>query len=320
MTSQEQVLKVCVVIPCFKVRDHIAKVIAHIGPEVARIFVVDDKCPEKSGSYVKEVVSDARVQVLFNESNLGVGGSTVVGYQEALADDFDVFIKIDGDGQIDPKLIPFIINPLIQDRYDYVKGNRFWDYEHLREMPRVRLVGNLLLSFFAKVSTGYWNIFDPNNGFTAINRRMLETLPLSKIDKRFFFESDMLFRLYVADARVGQMNMKAKYGSEKSNLRVWKIIPEFIYKHFKNTLKRILYIYFLRDFSISSMNLLFGSILMSYGISRGIQAWLQSQSSGIPTPTGTLILVAMSFLSGFQMFLSFINTDVNRAYLRVSQT
>lgn len=211
---------IAVVIPSFKVTRHIQKVIAGIGPEISAIYVVDDCCPDRSGDFVRQHVTDARVRVLQNAQNLGVGGATMAGYRQAVADGFSVIVKIDGDGQMNPALIPNFIQPILNGQADYTKGNRFYNIEDVRAMPTIRLIGNAGLSFITKISTGYWNLFDPTNGYTAIDARLINWLPLEKISQRYFFESDLLFRLNTLSAVVRDIPMKAVYADEESNLKI----------------------------------------------------------------------------------------------------
>ncbi len=242
--NNPQNLTISVVIPCFKVSRHILSVIKSIGPEVDFIIIVDDCCPELTGSIVEEHTEDPRVRILFNEENLGVGASVIKGYLYALDINSDIVIKIDGDGQMDSRLIPYFIRGIDSNNGDYVKGNRYWDIEFLKLIPKIRMIGNIALSFISKMSTGYWNLFDPTNGFTAIKASTLKNLDLQKIDKGFFFESDILFHLYLQQAVVHQVVMKPIYGEEQSNLKIYKVLPEFLYKNLRNTLKRIFYSYF----------------------------------------------------------------------------
>ena len=158
---------------------------------------------------------DARVRVLRHARvNRGVGGATITGYRAALADGADIVVKLDGDGQMDAREIPRLVAPIVQGHADYAKGNRFHELDYLRTMPRVRLFGNSLLSLVNKVASGYWNVMDPTNGFTAIHRERCSQLPLDKIDRGYFFESDMLFRLYTIRAVVRDVPMPARYGGE----------------------------------------------------------------------------------------------------------
>jgi len=302
--------KIAVVIPAYKVAAHILVVINRVGPEVDEIIVVDDCCPESSGELVKKNSTDTRVTVVKHKKNLGVGGAMVTGYRTALANGNQIIVKIDGDGQMEPSLIPKMVYPILSGEADYSKGNRFHNVETILQMPKIRILGNIALSFFSKVSTGYWQIFDPNNGFTAIHAQALEQIPLDKISERYFFESDMLFRLNLAKAVVVDVPMDAFYGEEKSNLSISRTIVEFPIKHFRNFLKRIAYSYYLRDFSLPSLQLPIGLALLIAGSTSAVYNWVHSANLNQATPTGTLILIAMMLLTSIHLLLSFASHDV----------
>lgn len=303
--------RICVVIPCFKVRDHILGVISRIGPEVERIFVVDDCCPEGSGDFVRQNCHDSRVLVIFHEQNQGVGGAVISGYSAAIEENIDIIVKVDGDGQMDPKLIPKFVAPILKGRADYTKGNRFYNLTNISEMPTVRLFGNAVLSFMTKFSTGYWNIFDPTNGYTAVHAKVVTHLQTRKISHRYFFETDMLFRLNTIRAVVVDIPMDAVYGDERSNLKISKLIGEFLAKHAVNLVKRIFYNYFLRDMTLASIELVTGGTLLAFGVSFGAIHWIQAIKSGLPTPMGTIMLAAMSVLVGLQLVLAFVGFDIS---------
>ncbi|MBB1598185.1 glycosyltransferase family 2 protein [Achromobacter sp. UMC46] len=310
--SQIEQYKVAVVIPAYKVVRHILDVIAEIGPEVSGIFVVDDNCPDGSGAYVSEHCRDLRVTVLKNDVNRGVGGAVMTGYRQAIDAGYDIMVKVDGDGQMDPRLIPDFVAPIIAGEADYTKGNRFFDLETLRAMPRKRLFGNAVLSFMTKFSSGYWDLFDPTNGYTAIHARVAEHLPFHKISERYFFETDILFRLNLIGAVVMDVPMDARYADEVSNLKISKIVGEFSLKHIRNSLKRIFYNYYLRGFSIASLELPAGVLLLAFGVLYGGSRWISSSMSGEPTPAGTVMLAALPVLIGIQLILAFVGYDISR--------
>lgn len=301
---------VAVVIPCYKVTRHIQEVIAGIGDEVQKIYVVDDACPVASGRLVEENVRDQRVEVLFHSENQGVGGAVMTGYRAAIAGGADVIVKVDGDGQMDPALIPDFIWPILASEADYTKGNRFYDLEEIRAMPSMRLFGNAVLSLMAKLSTGYWELFDPTNGYTAIHADVARHLPFSKISKRYFFETDILFRLNTMRAVVVDVPMSAKYGEEVSNLKISKIIGEFLFKHARNFLKRIFYNYYLRDLSLASIELPLGLLLVMFGAGFGLFSWYESAQVNAVTPAGTVMLSALPILMGLQFLLAFLGNDI----------
>jgi glycosyltransferase involved in cell wall biosynthesis len=308
--DKAQTFQVAVVIPCYKVGEQVLDVIRRIGDCCGRIYVVDDACPEHAGDLVAARCTDTRVQVIRHAANLGVGGAVMTGYRQAIMDGARIIVKIDGDGQLDPALIGDFIAPLIAGQADYAKGNRFFDLEGLKEMPGIRIFGNAVLSFFSKLSSGYWNLFDPTNGYTAIRVEVAMKLPFEKISQRFFFESDMLFYLNLQRAVVVDIPMSAHYGEEVSNLEIIPSVREFLLKHIRNLGKRIFYNYFLRDMSLASLELIFGIILFFWGCAFGAVHWLQSMTSGIAAPTGTVMLVALSILLGLQFLLAFLGYDI----------
>ena len=302
---------ITVVIPAYKVSKQILATIESIGPEVDHIIVVDDACCEGSGKLVGTTTSDSRVEVIFHMENMGVGGAMKTGYTRALELESSVIVKIDGDGQMDATRIPEMARYITDCESDYVKGNRFFDIETVRNMPMARILGNLTLSFFAKFSTGYWRIFDPNNGFTAISNTALSRIQLAKVDNRYFFESDMLFRLNLARAVVVDFPMDSLYGDEKSNLKIRRVLLEFPYKHLRNFFKRIAYTYYLRDFTLASLELPTGVILCSFGFVYGVLNFEASRELNQGTAPGTLILISMSVLVGVQLILSFFSYDID---------
>ena len=303
-------MNIAVVIPCFRVVEHVLSVIAHVGPEVARIYAVDDACPDGSGAYIRQHVTDPRVTVIEREENGGVGAATLTGYKAALEGGADVIVKIDGDGQMDPSLIPQFVQPICIGLADYTKGNRFFDLEGLGRMPGVRVIGNAALSFASKFSTGYWGTFDPTNGFTAIHATVANRLPLEKVSRRYFFETDMLFRLNTIRAVVLDVPMEAVYGNEVSQLKISKIMPEFVSKHFTNFVKRLFYNYFLRDMSIASFELLGGIALLLFGVLFGALAWIRSAQHHEVASSGTVMLAALPVMVGIQLLLAFLNFDI----------
>lgn len=179
-TKRREKSKIAVVIPSYRVSKEILRTVESIGSEVAHIIVVDDACPEYTGALVTANTKDPRVEVLFHVQNLGVGGATKTGYLRALELNADIVIKLDGDGQMDSSKIPEMVRLIIEGEGDYIKGNRFFDNDSVPSMPKHRIFGNLILSFLAKFSTGYWRIFDPNNGFTAISSTALKRFQLQE--------------------------------------------------------------------------------------------------------------------------------------------
>jgi glycosyltransferase involved in cell wall biosynthesis len=303
-------MRVAVVIPCYRVARHIIDLLGSLGPEVHSIYVVDDLCPEGTADLVERGCADPRVTVVRHDENVGVGGAMVTGFRRALDDGADIVVKMDGDGQMDPALLPQFLLPIAWGRADYAKGNRFFNIEDVKAMPKMRIFGNIALSFVTKLSTGYWSLFDPNNGYLAIDARVLARIPLDKIANDYFFESDMLFRLSTVRARVVDVPMQAVYGSEESSLRPLRSIPTFLRKHAVNFGKRVVYNYFLRDFSLATLELVFGSLLFLFGIAFGAVTWLENGLAGRITTTGTVMIAVLPIMMGLQLLLAFVGFDM----------
>jgi glycosyltransferase involved in cell wall biosynthesis len=303
--------RIAVVIPCYRVREHVLEVIESIGPEVGWIFVVDDACPEHTGAWISAHCQDQRVRVITHSRNQGVGGATLTGFRLALACPAEVVVKLDGDGQMDPGLVPLLTSPLLAGHADYAKGNRFHRVAFLRGMPWVRLAGNAALSFLTKLSSGYWQISDPTNGFTAIRRELLSELELDRIARRYFFESDLLYHLNQARAVVADVPMRARYEDETSSLRPLHVLGPFFFGHVRNTLRRVGYSYVLRSFSLATLELLLGSMLIAGGVGFGLWHWWASTEAKLAATAGTVMLAALPVIVGAQMLLSWLNFDVS---------
>lgn len=303
-------LKTCVIIPAYKVQDHILSVINEVPSEIDAIYVVDDACPNQSGDVVSQSSTDPRVTVISHQTNKGVGGAMKTGYLQALKDKIDICVKIDGDGQMDPVLIHRFLSPILKGQADYTKGNRFHRIESLDSMPFIRKLGNACLSLVNKFTSGYWNIMDPTNGYTAVHRSALSALPLEKISDRYFFESDMLFRLGTVRAVVKDIPMDAVYGEEESGLKVGQTITEFIPLYFKAFWKRLFYTYFLRDFNAASLETVLGALLFIFGFGFGAYSWSASSANLEFASTGTVMLSVVPLIMGFQLLLSALHFDI----------
>ena len=213
------------IIPCYRVRAQILDVLTGLAPHVDTIFVIDDACPEHTAALVREHAPD--VHLIVHPTNLGVGAATVTGYRAALAAGFDLLLKLDGDGQMDPAHIPALLAPLRAGRADYAKGNRLATAADRRAMPPSRRLGNRTITLLARWMTGDPALSDPMNGYTAITAATLSRLPLDDLDPRFFFETDLLIHLTRLGARIAQLPMPSRYGQERSNLG-----PAHLLRHF----------------------------------------------------------------------------------------
>jgi glycosyltransferase involved in cell wall biosynthesis len=303
--------RIAVIIPCYRVKRHILEVLSSIGDWADAIYCVDDACPDGSGAHVRAECSDPRVRVVARSENGGVGAATMTGYAAAIADGCEVLVKIDGDGQMDPRYGPDLLQPILSGEADYAKGNRFFSMETVSAMPMVRLIGNAGLSFMSKLSTGYWDLFDPTNGYTALEARVAAELPFDKIHNGYFFESDLLFRLSLLRARVVELPQMAVYADEKSGLSELRALLTFPGLHVRNFAKRVSYNYFLRNFSTASITLVAGLLMTIFGFIFGVTAWTSGAQTDTAATAGTVMLAGLPVLLGLQFLLNFLTHDMN---------
>ena len=301
---------IAVIIPAYNEEGFIGQVIAEVPSLVDHIVVVDDASSDATHARVKEL-SDPRVILLRNSTNLGVGGSTVNGYRKALELGSDIIVKVDGDGQMPLDYLTNLLDAIVEEGYDYAKGNRFLESTALKRMPKIRLLGNALLTFLTKLASGYWHVFDPQNGFTAINACCLKMIDLGRVHKRYFFENDMLVQLNIHNFRVRDVPMPTIYGNEKSGIRISSILFTFPWLFLRRFLYRVYQKYILRDFSPIALFLGLGSLLMEWGMGFGIYLWIKSILTHVQTSTGTVMLAVLPLMLGFQLVLEALVLDIH---------
>ncbi len=199
---------------------------------------------------------------------------------------------------------------MLRGEADYTKGNRYLHARQLCSMPLLRRIGNLGLSFLTKLASGYWNIFDPTNGYTAIHASLIPLLNEDGIGRRYFFESSMLLELSLLRAVVRDVYIPARYGDETSNLSIVKTLRQFPAALAKGFCRRLWIQYFVRDFSIASLYAIAGLALLLAGGLFGAIHWCSSAQQGVATPTGTVMLAALPVLLGIQLLLQAVSLDI----------
>lgn len=239
MSSPIDSYSLAVVIPAYNAATSIRSVILSLPEYVERIIIVDDGSVDRTRKAVQSL-NDPRIVLLCHERNEGVGGAMVTGLKAALTAGVDLVAKIDADGQMAPDCLENMARLAVEGKYDYVKANRFQKSGSLPEMPPVRLVGNLILTFLTRMASGFREISDPQNGYVLITRNMLSRLPLYRIDRGYFFENSMLIELNILGGRVGEMYVPARYGGEMSSLRISRIIWTFPPKLIAGFVSRII--------------------------------------------------------------------------------
>jgi len=307
-----QGLRIAVVIPAYCEAERVAEVVRGLPSWVDHIIVVDDASTDGTAA-AAESVNDARVVVLRHAQNEGVGGATITGFNKACELGADVLVKMDGDGQMDPAGLSVLLEPIRRGEADYTKGNRFLHGRELQQMPSMRRLGNIAVSFMAKMASGYWNVFDPANGYVAMHASVWPLLDQSRLARRFFFENSLLLELGLARAVVRDVYLPARYNDKVSHLSESRTTLEFPPLLLRGLLRRVAVQYFVRDFNAVSLFLVAGVALSAFGVGWGAWHWVSSAQAGVVTPTGTVMIAVLPLVLGIQLLLQALVMDVQNA-------
>lgn len=300
---------VAIVIPCYRVERHIEEVIRSIPNHYQTIICVDDASPDDTVKVIT-ALRDPRVTLVRREQNGGVGAAVKAGYLEALRRGAEVCVKMDGDGQMHGEDLDALVAPVCAGSADYAKGNRFVDLRALDRMPTLRLIGNAVLSFASKLASGYWNMLDVSNGFTAISATTLKRLNLNRIGDRYFFETSMLIELNILRAVTADVEMPARYGDERSSMKLSRVLATFPPLLLQGLWRRFYWRYLIEDFSVVSVCVLLGIPLVLFGAVFGAVRWIESGVTGLPATPGTVFVAALPIILGVQLLLAAVIMDV----------
>ncbi|MHA1224083.1 MAG: glycosyltransferase family 2 protein [Candidatus Heimdallarchaeaceae archaeon] len=232
--------KVSITIPVYNESKHIQEVIENIPNYIDFIVVIDDASTDNTLRILNDI-NEKRLYIIKHDRNQGVGKSTLDGHNLGVEMGADILIRSDGDGQMDMSNLPKLIDPLIFDDIDYTKGNRMASKSLYKCMPKIRVLGNRILTFMTRAATGYWKLQDSQNGFTAIKVETYNLLRQKHIKNDYRFENSMLYELSLVKAKIKEVDMPAIYGDEKSSIRLATFIPKmliFLAKLFFNRIFR----------------------------------------------------------------------------------
>jgi len=230
--------KVAVVVPAHNEEHFITEVIETMPPFVDEIYVTNDGSTDNTGNILSTITSD-RLVVMTHGQKMGAGAAMLSGYKRACANKMDVIAIMAGDGQMDPAILDRILDPVVEGKADYSKGDRLSLPQHKDGMPAWRAFGNFLLTCLTRIASGYWHISDPQNGYTAISRGILERIDLDKVETGFAFENDLLIKLHVCGARVVNVPHSARYRGEHSKIKYPRFITTTSWLLLKNFLWRL---------------------------------------------------------------------------------
>lgn len=297
-------------IPAYQAAATIGAVLAGVPSWVRHIVVVDDCSTDGTADAVR-AARDPRVRIVSHERNSGVGAAMLTGYAAATERGAEVLVKMDADDQMDPAALPALVLPIVRGEADYAKANRFLHARQLEAMPASRRFGNVMLSFLTKLASGYWPVFDPTNGFTALHVSVFTILDRDAIAKRFFFETSMLLELSRARAVVLDVYVPARYLGATSHLSRRRAAAEFPPRLLRGLFRRIVLQYFVRDFTAVSLYLVAGIALSLFGFVWGAWHWVISIQTGVAATTGTVMLAVLPLILGMQLLLQAIALDID---------
>lgn len=299
---------IAAVVPAYKEEAMIARVVETMPDYVDHIVIVDDCSPDDT-SAAALAPGDPRVTLIRHKVNQGVGGAIITGHRAALELGADVNVIMAGDAQMDPDHLPQLLDRVTDDGYGFAKANRFFSPESFHGMPKYRVFGNIALSFLTKLASGYWHLFDPQNGYTAIRAEVLRRLPLENVARRYSFENDLLIHLNILQVSAVDVPIPAVYGDEVSSIRLSRVIPELLSLLTRGFWRRIWYRYVLWSFSPIALLLVGGLMLFGFGFVVAIWVCFQIASSVVAT-AATVMLAALPLMVGTQMLLSSLQLDI----------
>lgn len=300
--------RIAAVVPAYKEEKMIGTVIETMPDFVDHIVIVDDSSPDATSEVVSAIASP-RVSLIRHEVNKGVGGAIITGHRKALELGADVNVVMAGDAQMDPAFLPALLDRVTTDGYGFAKANRFFSPESFSGMPKYRVFGNIVLSFMTKLASGYWNLFDPQNGYTAVRAEVLKRVPLDHVSERYSFENDLLIHLNILQVPAVDVPIPAVYGEEVSSIKLRRVIPELISLLTGGFWRRIWYRYVLWSFSPIALLLVVGLVLFFFGL--GVAIWVCFQiAASVVATAATVMLAALPLMIGTQMLISALQLDI----------
>lgn len=297
--------QIAVVIPCHNEELLLSKVIDTLPAFVDRVYIIDDYSTDNTQNVALECCNNDKEKLTYirHEVNQGVGGAIATGYKEALKENIDVTVVMAGDGQMDPSdLIP-IIEPIVDDTADYTKGNRLFSGDAWNIIPRVRYIGNSLLSLLTKIASGYWHVADSQSGYTAISLKTLRTIDWDKMYKRYGQPNDLLVKLNIYNFRVKDVPIKPIYGiGEKSGIKPLRMIPKLSWLLFKLFIHRMVQKYVIRDFHPLVFFYLLAFLLLPIGTIFGSYLFMYRIMIG-PIEETSALFASLFIITGMQFLL-----------------
>jgi len=304
-----------IVVPAYNEETQIERTVQTMPDYVDRIIVVDDMSKDRTAEIVKRLEKeDNRVLLIQHEKNGGVGKAIGTGYIWCRENDIDIAVVMAGDGQMDPDDMPGLLDPVVEDRADYTKGNRLITGEAWKKIPRVRYLGNSALTLLTKIASGYWHVTDSQTGYTALNQKALRMLPLEDIYPRYGMPNDFLVTCNIYNMRVMDVPIKPVYDiGEKSGIKITKVLfslPLLLIRLFS---RRMIQKYIIRDFHPLIFFYTLGFVLILVDIPLIIRLIVQWISQGFAPPMTALAILFCTIMAMQSiLFAMLFDMEANR--------
>jgi glycosyltransferase involved in cell wall biosynthesis len=298
--------KISLVIPCYNEEKLIQPTLANVPKVIDRIYVVDDCSTDNMDKVVLSLAKkDKRITHIRHETNQGPGQAIITGYLQSSKDDYDIAVVVGGDYQMPLDEVQKFLDPLIDNRTDYTKGNRFFVWDKTRKkMPKIRILGNIIITALTKMASGFYKIMDVVDGYTAITKEGIDRIDWSIAWKKYGYPMDFLIRLNAYGLRVKDIPRTPIYleGERQSQIKgmryAFKVAPMLVRGFFW----RMMFKYIYMDFHPLVFFYLLGLVLFPVGVGIGFyQLYLEFFATGATSPLS--ILCAISTITGLQFLL-----------------
>ncbi len=303
-------LVIGVAVPAYNEEKLIIKTLSTLPDYVDHIVVINDASKDKTLEKINEYAKkDTRVVVLDNEKNGGIGFSLKRALHKAVELNCDRIAVMAGDNQMDPAQLIHLLDDMEKRNLDFIKANRFMHFDALRTMPKFRRVGNIVVTLMTKFATGYYSIFDTQNGYVVYTKDIIDRMPWHMIGNRYEFENTVLIALSIVNARIGDHAIPAIYGEERSTINLFSTVSRVLKVLWKGFWQRIYYKYILYGFHPVALFLFGGLLLMIGAFVLSLWVLYERFVHNVTPTTATVMLVILPLLVGFQLLLTALILD-----------
>jgi glycosyltransferase involved in cell wall biosynthesis len=298
--------KISLVIPAYNEERLIRPTLESVPDVIDKIYVVDDASTDTMAEAVRDCMArDDRIQLITHEKNMGVGQAVITGYVKSSEEGYDIAVVVGGDNQMILDEVSGFLDPLIEGKAHYTKGNRFLLMDAtLEKMPKLRLIGNIIITALTKVSSGFYKLMDVVDGYTAITKEAIDIIDWRGAWKGYGYPMDFLIRLNAYGLKVRDVPRHPVYleGERQSQIKglryTFKVSPMLIRGFFW----RLLHKYIYRDFHPLVFFYLIGMFLLPFGLLFGLYL-IYSQIIGVGVTGPRAILCALLIITGLQFVL-----------------